>query len=47
MFGLLLGGFKILRLIEENAHLKKCSSLHERADKFGFSENSMLVCIFV
>ena len=36
MFGLLLQGFKILRVIEENAYLKKYSSLQERAHTIGF-----------
>ena len=36
MFGLLLWGFEILRVIEENGYLKKYSSLQERAHKIGF-----------
>ena len=47
MFRILLRGFKILSVIKENEHLKKHSSLQERAHKIGFSDNSMLVCIFV
>ena len=47
MFGLLLWGFNILRVVEENAYLAKYSSLQVIAHKIGFSDNSMLVCIFV
>ena len=36
MFGLLLYGFKMLRVIEENAYLIEISSLQERAHKIGF-----------
>ena len=36
MLGLLLWGFKVLSVIEENAYLKKYSSLQERAYKIGF-----------
>ena len=36
MFGFLLSGFKILRVTEENAYLKKYSSLQERAYTIGF-----------
>ena len=31
-----LRGFKVLRVIEENAYLKKYSSIKERAHKSGF-----------
>ena len=47
MFGLLLWGFKILRMIEENTYLKKYSSLQERAHKIGFSDNPILAYIYV
>ena len=47
MFGLLLWGFRILRVIVENAYLKKYSSQQERAHKIGVSDNSILECIFV
>ena len=36
VFGLLLWGFKVLRVIEENACLKKYSSLQEKGNKIGF-----------
>ena len=37
MFGLLLSGFKSVKIgIEENAYLKKYSSLQEKAYKIGF-----------
>ena len=37
MFGLLLSGFKIVKIgIEENAYLKKYISLQEIAHKIGF-----------
>ena len=42
MFGLSLCGFKFFRVIKENAYLKKCSSLQERAQKLGFSDNSIV-----
>ena len=35
VFGLLFWRFKVLRVTEENAYLKKCSSLQERAHKIG------------
>ena len=47
MIGLLLRGFKILRVIEENTYLMKYSSLQEKLIELGFSDDSMLVCIFV
>ena len=36
VFGLLSCRFKVLRVIEESAHLKKYSSLQERAHTIGF-----------
>ena len=38
---------KVLGGIEENAYLKKYSSIQKRAHKIGFSDNSILVFIFV
>ena len=38
---------RILRVIEENAYWKKYSSLQKKLIKLCFSDNSMLVCIFV
>ena len=36
IFGLVLRRFKIFRIIEENAYLKKYSTLQQRAHKIGF-----------
>ena len=36
VFGLLLGRSKIVRVIEENAYLKKDSTLQQENHKFGF-----------
>ena len=49
MFGLVLWRFKILRIIKENAYLKKNSPLQQRAHKIGSSSSAtpMLVYIFV
>ena len=48
MPGLLLWGFKIFRVIEENAYLKNTALYNKKElTKLGFSDNSMLVCMFV
>jgi len=36
IFGLVLRRFRIFRIIEENAYLKKYSTLQQRAHKIGF-----------
>ena len=50
IFGILLWRFKILRLIEENAYIKKYRTLQQRTHKMGFwcySNLSMHFCINV
>ena len=44
--GLLLCRFKIQRVIDENAYLKKYSTLQQGAHKLVFSDTPMAVCIF-
>ena len=47
IFGLLTQKLKVLRVIAENAFLKKYSTLQQGSHKIRFQCHSMLICIFV
>ena len=47
MFGLLLCGFRIFRVIEENAYLRNTALYKKKLIKLDFSDKPMSVCIFL